>query len=327
MSRSLCVPLVMACIACPSGRDLPTETAEITVAGGTFTLGPNTPDGRPPACGGVNDVEIHRCDSGRQTTDPAAWIEDLTWVPPAAATVSSFVIDEHEVTNLQYAYCVERGECSPPLNQEIDGQPYYGVAGHENSPVVWVTHGQAMEYCASLGKRLPNEAEWEWAARVAEGGALRTYPWEGLEPSNCIAGSAHYLLTKGCKSLPAPVGYSDADRTFSGVRDMGSNVSEWVLDGWHRYAYCEARQGYRESCQLQGVACPDCQADGSLCAKSCDENALVICLAGTYAPYVGNTSEWVVRGGSWNHGACYNRLYVRRRESQARPEIGFRCAK
>jgi len=319
--------LLVVLAACPSGREVPSETRMVQVPGGTFTLGPSTPDGTPPACGGAASTEIERCDSGTQLSDPLQWIDGITWVPAATATVASFTIDEHEVTNLQYAHCVDLGSCSPPVSEEVGGLRYYGNSEHDRSPVVWVTHAQAMEFCASVDKQLPSEAQWERAARYAAGGTPRTYPWPGDDPSTCTRGSARYLLAKGCGDGPAPVDYSEADKTDLGIRNMASNVSEWVLDGWNRYAYCENRQSYDEACQLQGKSCAACTTDGARCAKACDADRLAVCRAGSYALFLGSGSEWVVRGGSWNHGICYNRLYVRRKGSSAAQEVGFRCVK
>lgn len=326
MAKALLLLMLGLAGGCPPGRDPPPPMTMIRVPAGSFTFGPNRPGAVPPACGTAADVEIQRCDSGRQEVNPREWIDDLTWVPPATATLAEFEIDLHEVTNLEYEYCVERGACTPPVNEEVTGVRYFGRPEHARSPVVWVTHQQAMEYCAFVGKTLPNEAQWERAARLDVGGIFRTYPWAGTEPSNCVAGSSRFLLVKGCRDLPQPVDYTEADRNYIGVRGMASNVSEWVLDGWNRYAYCERREPYSEACQLAGTSCAECASDGDLCAKSCDPQRLVLCRAGAYQPYLGNSSEWVVRGGSWNHGACYNRLYVRRMGTNAQPEIGFRCA-
>lgn len=329
--RATCAAAVFSlCLTgCPPGRDIPAPSAMVPIPGGTFTLGPATADSRPPACGAETDGEIERCDSGRQDTNPLEWLEDLTFVPPATVTIPNFEIDVHEVTNLQYEYCVEMGGCTAPVSSEVSGETYYGAVEHAGSPVVWVTHQQALEYCAFVEKNLPTEAQWERAARHSLSGEARTFPWDGAAPANCVEGSGRYALAKGCRQTPAAADYSNDDRTDLGVRNMASNVSEWVLDGWHPYAYCEDRQAYDQRCQLepQAAACPACVADGSRCGKSCVPSRLVICRAGQYSVFLGNSSEWVLRGGSWNHGVCYHRLYVRRKGTNAQAEVGFRCAR
>ena len=314
------LPLLFAG-GCITGKEPPEATRLISIPGGTFTLGSSS-----LKCGDATTPEIEHCDSGRQL-DPLLWIDDLTWVPAASAIVATFEIEEHEVTNAQYLYCVESGACTPPAIQQVDGVNYFGNTEYDSYPVVYVSRAQAATYCKFVGRHLPNEAQWERAARLASGGQIRTYPWEGEQPSNCEKAGTRYLVATGCSSRPLSVEYSDADITYYKVRNMASNVSEWVLDDWNTYAYCKGGTGYDSSCQKTGTVCPQCQADGQACAKSCQPDNLVICGAGTYSVFDKNTTEHVVRGGSYLHSRCFHRLFVRRKESTPRPEIGFRCAR
>jgi len=327
-SRVTHAAAIMACLltaGCLSGREPPGVTRMLSVPGGTFTLG-----SAGLKCGALTAAEIERCDTNPKPKEPLAALDLLTRVPLATVTaLPDFQMDEHEVTNLQYAYCVALGSCSPPGSDEVLGQPYYQEPGYEDRPVVNVTRQQARDYCIFVGRDLPSEAQWERAARYASVlDQYRTYPWGGEVPSSCVKGSKTYTVALGCSDLPLPVGYSQADRTALGVRNMASNVAEWVLDSWHRYAFCKGRKGYSQACQLQGAACADCVKHATACARGCN-GAPAICEQGNYTgpAGAGAGASGVIRGGSFRRGICDHRLFARREGLGASPSVGFRCAR
>lgn len=98
-------------------------------------------------------------------------------------------------------------------------------------PINCVTWYELFAYCASLGRRLPTEAEWELAA--AAGDENRRYPWGSDDPD---LATASYLCghdgEEGACSADdvAPVGSYAAGRSADGIADLGGNMMEWTLD-------------------------------------------------------------------------------------------------
>lgn len=99
---------------------------------------------------------------------------------------------------------------------------------HPNRPVVSVTWYEAAAWCAWAGGRLPSEAEWERAARGADG---RKYPWGNQAPD---PERANYDET-GIRHA-TPVGLFPRGMTPDGIHDLAGNVWEWVGD-WYDETY------------------------------------------------------------------------------------------
>ncbi len=167
-------------------------------------------------------------------------------------------------------------------------------ADRARKPVVQVTWLGAQRFCEDQGKRLPTEAEWEFAARGPSG---RTFPWGSGDPAceQVVFGRSPQGECPS-ESGPEDVGAAAGDVTSEGVRDLGGNVAEWVADAFEApYPSCD----------------PPC-ANPVVARSSLDASL-----------------QRSIRGGDWSQSAdaCRAAGRSRREQGKAQVNVGFRCAK
>ncbi len=153
--------------------------------------------------------------------------------PQHSVFISSFYIDEKEVTNALYRECVSSGLCNalPSGSGRYSRNDYFDDPQFFDYPVVWVTWNDARDYCAWAGKRLLTEAEWEKAARGEDG---RIFPWG----DTFSVGDAN-TQDRGGERISATGDYLSGASPY-GVLDMAGNVWEYVADWFDPNYYHDA---------------------------------------------------------------------------------------
>jgi formylglycine-generating enzyme required for sulfatase activity len=143
--------------------------------------------------------------------------------PAHAVSVAAFWLDRSEVTNAQFARFVAATDYRP------QGEWPRETAGKDRHPAVHVTWRDAVAYCTWAGKRLPTEAEWEYAASGPDDWA---YPWGDTWDDSL----AHFAGNRGNETT-APVGSYPKGASPFGVLDLAGNVWEWTSSLYQPYPY------------------------------------------------------------------------------------------
>ncbi len=159
--------------------------------------------------------------------DPAARGDEQ---PQHSVYLAEFHIGKYPITNVQYQVFMD---ATQPRKLASTAH-WQSPPGKENHPVVNISWDEAAAFCLWLSQetgcifRLPTEAEWEKAARGADG---RIFPWgEGWDVSRANALEMYPGTT--------PVGQfsPDGDSPY-GVADMSGNVWEWCADRYGEKEY------------------------------------------------------------------------------------------
>lgn len=317
--------------AVPAGIEIP--KGMVFIPGGEFSMG------------GVNPVGI--TEGGREEMDDAR--------PVHRVKLDAFYMDEHEVTNAQFAEFVKAtgyltvAEKTPtkeefpdapeenlvagsvvfsPPGEKVPLDDFYrwwqyvkgadwrhplgpgsDLIGKDDLPVVHVAWEDAAAYAKWAGKRLPTEAEWEFAARGGESGNL--YPWgnqfrpENKWMANSFQGSFpnEDAAIDGYKGI-APVKKFAPNKY--GLYDMAGNVWEWCAD-WYRHDYYTTLSTAPVSVNPSGPS-------------------------DSFDPAEPGVAKKVQRGGSYLCTDQYCTRYMvgtrgKGESSSATNHIGFRCVK
>jgi len=185
----------------------------VLIPAGSFTMGSDADEALTGCLKYENDCERD-------------WFFDEE--PVHTVMLDDYWIDQYEVTNADYAECVQAGGCTEPYEvKSYSRDSYYDNPAYANYPVIYIDWTQARTYCEWRGARLPSEAEWEKAARGTDG---RTYPWG--EELNC--NMANYGTCVG--DITEVGSYPDGVSPYD-IYDMAGNVSEWTGSAYEDYPY------------------------------------------------------------------------------------------
>ncbi|MHB8626306.1 MAG: SUMF1/EgtB/PvdO family nonheme iron enzyme [Aggregatilineales bacterium] len=157
----------------------------------------------------------------------------MVLVPPGCFQMGSVSgdADEQPITPLCFdkAFWLDQYEVSQAQFNHFGGYAANppGFPG-DNRPVENITWAEAISYCGVRGAGLPNEAQWEYAARGPDN---LVYPWGNVFfPDRAV-------FADNANSQPADVGSKPGGKSWVGALDMSGNVWEWTSSRYKPYPY------------------------------------------------------------------------------------------
>lgn len=217
----------------------------------------------------IGSPESHLDDLVRQQHYRRSWFEDES--PQHSVTIPAFRLDRYPVTNAEFArftnatgyrtaaecrgagavYGSHYWEVLPGADWRHPGGPDDNAHNRSDHPVVHVDLSDATAYAEWAGKRLPTEAEWEYAAH---GHTWRTWPWgtswdssralcadpQDMDSTNGLTQWRSWwndhFTRHGTRPGTAAVGtHSPGGDSPFGVCDMAGNVSQWTSSTYRLY--------------------------------------------------------------------------------------------
>jgi formylglycine-generating enzyme required for sulfatase activity len=276
------VCIMITFIACNS-KKIESFDAMVFVEGGTFIMGTTAET--------IDSLLTHH-------GFPRGYIQSE--FPPHEITIIPFYIDKYEVSNEDFKRFLDNNPewQKDNIPDSLNNGKYLNhwnvntfATGEDKYPIYNITWYAASAYCQWQNKRLPTEAEWEYAA--TNGGENIIYPWGDSIPDST---KSNYNNKFG-KAIE--IGSYPPNKL--GVYDLAGNVWEYTIDEWSTDFYSKSSV--------------DNPVNGQ---KHFIENDLLKI-----------KSRRVIRGGSWG-GADIN-LRTRFRDSHpadgAGNHVGCRCVK
>jgi formylglycine-generating enzyme required for sulfatase activity len=219
------------------------KTVLVNIPAGPFKMGTNLTETTRALQDCTDRDKATRCDP----------VDVQDSFPEHDVLINQFTLEKYEVNTEQYvAFLNSLGPnshkagcggqpCAATENEQqfshiaFDSLRYTVTSAiYANRPINYVTWYGADAYCRAIGRRLPSEAEWEYAGRYPDG---RIYPWGNFwEP------------TRALTSRPANEGGAREVNDFTTGRsqlelfNMSGNVSEWVNDWYDANSYANTPQ-------------------------------------------------------------------------------------